>query len=126
MYQRAIQIPTRAALEQMFAEVTDHYVSLHHTSGKRNVFVETMYGFLARVPHLVRVHHSFAVNPDHVVALRRSTTGRDCILTLSTGTEIPVSRTYKQNLPKLPVTVQRAKRGSLTSKQQTANSKALS
>jgi hypothetical protein len=49
------------------------------------------------------------VNPAHFCAVRLTDTGRDHILTLSNGKELPMSRTYRKNLAKLPV---EPKRGS--------------
>lgn len=60
---------------------------------------------------LLRVHDKYAVNPAHVSAVRPSESKRDYILTLSTGKELPLSRTYKHNLAKLPVKVKRSRGG---------------
>lgn len=79
-------------------EAADNYVRIH-LAGRREVMRETLSGLEARLDptRFIRVHRSAMVNLSRVRGLRVLQSG-DAELTLSSGGEIPVSRSYRKAL----------------------------
>lgn len=108
----------------VYAEAQNQYTDIYSPQTEKFLLTQTLGSLVQQLevetpfgtaPPLVRVHDKYAVNPAHVSAVRPSESKRDYILTLSTGKELPLSRTYKHNLARLPVKVKRSRGGVRTS-----------
>ena len=106
------EIPLPPHDRVIYAEVNDHYTDIFCTNGKRYVSLQSLSAVVCdyekqtpfgTTPPLIRIHNKYAVNPAHVLEVRTSASKRDHIITLSTGKELPVSRSYKHNLAHLSV-----------------------
>lgn len=113
-----IPLPTHDRV--IYAEVNDHYTDIFCTNREKHVSLQSLsavvcdYGTqtpFGATPPLIRIHNKYAVNPAQVLAVRPTESKRDYILTLSTGKELPVSRSYKHNLTHLPVKAKRSQGG---------------
>jgi len=108
----------------VYAEAQNQYTDIYNSHTEKYLLTQTLGSLVqqleAETPFgkpvpLLRVHDKYAVNPAHVSAVRPSESKRDYVLTLSSGKELPLSRTYKHNLAKLPVKVKRSRAGGRTS-----------
>lgn len=88
-------IPAR---EVRYLEADGDYVRLHR-AGRPELMRATLQSLEARLdPHVfVRVHRSFLIRLDEVREVRGSS-GGDGTLVLQDGTELPLSRTYRERL----------------------------
>jgi len=88
-----------------------------HTDGETYVIRGTMAEFATRLDpdHFVRIHRSFIVNIQYIRELRPWYTG-ECILTLTDGKELTLSRRYRSALDQITANGGCAKRAAATPK----------
>ncbi len=104
----------------VYAEAQNQYTDIYSTNAEKYLTAQTLGSLVqqleAETPFgkpvpLLQVHDKYAVNPAHVREVRLSESKRNHILTLSNGKELPLSRSYKHNLARLPVKVKRSRGG---------------
>ncbi|WP_286264624.1 LytTR family DNA-binding domain-containing protein [Thalassotalea atypica] len=84
-----------AVHEISFCKAAGDYVEIHLTSNRQSLFSGTLKSLESQLPAtFMKVHRSFIVNLDEVIAISSSKTGsaNTAFLLLTTGDKIPVSR----------------------------------
>ena len=106
--------------DALYAEAQNQYTDICYMDAENRLVPQTLGSLLRQIeaqtpfgttPPLIRIHDKYAVNPAQVRDVRPTESRRDHILTLSNGKELPLSRTYKRNLTRLPVKVPRSRGG---------------
>jgi DNA-binding LytR/AlgR family response regulator len=87
-----------AEADILFVRAADDYCEAHLADGRILLVTMTLAALHAALPgHFLRVHKSYVVNSDHVVALSpRAGGGRT--LKLSDGSSVPVGRAYRDSV----------------------------
>jgi len=75
-----------------YAKADNIYVEVH-VKEKRHLIRKSLSAFLDELPEgsLLRVHRSYAVNPEHVKSIRRASIGLE-------GIDVPISRSYREQV----------------------------
>jgi len=95
---RARRVP---AADILSLKAADDYCEVRLVDGRTLLSTDSLAETLARLPgDLVRVHKSWAVNAEHVVAVGPRPGGRRAV-TLTDGSVVPVGRTYAEAAQRL-------------------------